>query len=418
MSLHSPSHAGDQAGATLAAFVAAAELPHLSQQLQRLQRTPQVLQAGGPEQAAQWCAAHGAPATLLVDISGHAYPQQALADLASLCGPTTHIVLTGERQDVDLYRKLLQGGAFDYLLKPLDMHLLADTLARAAEGLPLNLAGQSRSGRTVAIVGAAGGAGVSTVVAALGQRLAGACQTPTVLVDLDRSKGDLPLLLGMEADSGLSAMLALPEIDARLLQRTLRGAELADSAPPRLQLLAQRPEAPTPVDPERVLQLGAALSQLFSVALWDLPAHRPDGAREVLEHADIRIILTELNLQHARHVHRLLADIGDESGGQQLLLVHNNVRPAQRSAISLAQFEEFVGRKIDLQLPCAGNQLIDSLVDGALEVPAGSPFSSALAVLADRILGRRSAVAAPSLLARLLALGGQRTLVNARSEPA
>ena len=400
--------AGEPAAGNLAAFIAAADLAHLDGQLQRLQRRPAVLEAGGAEQAALWCARHGAPATLLVDISGHPHPLQALAELAALCGPTTHIVLTGERQDVDLYRKLLQGGAFDYLLKPIDLNLLADTLARAGDGLPLNLAGQSRAGRTVAVVGAAGGAGVSTVVAALGQLLAGARQTPTVLVDFDRSKGDLALLLGMEADSGLSAMLALPEIDARLLQRTLQGAAPTEGAPTRMHLLAQRPEpaAVAAVDPERVLQLGASLAQLFSVALWDLPAHRPDGAREVLEHADVRIILTELNLQHARHVHRLLADIGDESSGQQLLLVHNGVRPAARAAISAEQFAEFVGRPIDLHLPCAGTALADSLLQGALQAPPGSPFGVALGALADRVLGRRTAAIATaqatSLLGRLL----------------
>lgn len=395
-----------EAGATLAAFVAPAELPHLGQQLQRLQRQAAVLQAGGPEEAVRWCAAHGVPSILLVDISQHPHPLQALAELASLCGPTTHIVLAGDRQDVDLYRKLLQAGAFDYLIKPLELSLLADTLARAVDGLPLNLAGQSRAGRTVAIVGAAGGAGASTVTAALGRLLAGARQIPTVLVDFDRSKGDLPLLLGMEADSGLSAILAMPDIETRLLQRTLRGAELADSAPPRLQLLAQRPEAAAAADPERVLQLGAALSQLFSMAIWDLPAHRPDGAREVLEHADVRIVLTEMNLQHARHVHRLLADIGDESNGQQLILVCNSVRPVQRSAITAAQFEEFVGRPIDLHLPCAGTALADSLVNGALEVPAGSAFDVALNALGDRILGRRTPApaAATSLLGKLLGL--------------
>lgn len=406
MSQSPTSPSADHAAGNLAAFIAAADLPHLAGQLQRLQRQPAALEAGGPEQAARWCAQHGAPATLLVDIGGHPHPLQALAELAALCGPTTHIVLAGERQDVDLYRKLLQGGAFDYLLKPLELNLLADTLARAGDGLPLNLAGQSRAGRTVAVVGAAGGAGASTVVAALGQMLASSRQTPTVLVDFDRCKGDLALLLGMEADSGLSAMLALPEIDARLLQRTLHGAAPLDGVPTRLHLLAQRPEPASPVDPERVLQLGAALSRLFSVALWDLPAHRPDGAREVLEHADVRVILTELNLQHARHVHRLLAEIGDESSGQQLLLVHNAVRPGARPAVSAAQFEEFVGRKIDLHLPCAGTQLADSLLAGALNAPPGEPFGVALNALADRILGRRTATAAPtpsaSLLGRLL----------------
>jgi pilus assembly protein CpaE len=394
---------------SLGVFVAAPDLAQFTEHLQRLQRRPAVLRAGGPVEAAAWCAEHGAPAILLVDVSAASQPEQplqALAELRNLCGPACHIVLLGGRLEIDLYRNLLQSGAFDYLVKPVSLELLARTLKRASEGTPLDLAGHARAGRTVAVVGAAGGAGVSTVVAGLGQILSAQRHTPTVLVDFDRSKGDLPLLLGMQADSGLSAILAGAEIDTRQLQRTLRGAEdSSDAGVQRLQLLSQRPGPAAPVDPERVLQLGDALSQLFSVSLWDLPAHLPEGASDVIEHADIRIVLTELNVQHARHIHRLLAAAGDESSGQRLLIVANTVRPVVREAISKSQFEEFIGRRIDMSLPCAGTVLADSLVDGPLSLSRHRPFAAALEQLADRILDRQSAPAEAvnaSLLHKLL----------------
>lgn len=378
-----------------AVFAAAADLKPIGDQLDRLRRPATVLQAGGPAQAIEWCAANTPPSVLLVDIAGHAHPLSALLELAAQAGPACRIVALGQQQDVDLYRQLLQAGIFDYLIKPPRLDLLADTLARADDDAPLGHGGTARAGRTVAMTGVAGGVGVSTLAAALGQWLAGSRQTPTVLVDFDRRKGDLPLLLGLEADAGLASLLAAPDIDPRLLQRTLLATQQGQAnMPARLHLLAQRPATETPVDPERVLELGAVLCQLFSLSLWDLPSHRPNGADEVLAHADVRVVLSELTVQGARSTHRLLTQLGDESGGQRLLLVASAARHQQRAPLEHAQFEEFVGRGIDLHLPYAGTALSASLLQGPLNLPTASPYAQAVAQLGSRILGLPDAAGA------------------------
>jgi len=401
MSEKHSSSAGDRHG-QIAVFAAADELAGLSDQLQRLRRSPLALQAGGPAEAAAWCAANELPAVLLVDISATAHPLPALLELAALSGPACRIVALGNRQDVDLYRQLLRAGIFDYLLKPLPLDLLADTLARAEQDETLGSHGSARAGRTVACVGAGGGVGTSTLVAALGRWLAESRQAPTVLVDFDRRKGDLPLLLGLEADAGLASVLAAPEIDPRLLQRTLLSQGEAET-PRRLHLLAQRPGAETPLPPDRALELGAALCQLFSLSLWDLPAHLPAGADEVLAHADTRLLLVEQSVQGARNAHRLLAELGDESAGQRLLLIGSAAHLAERPAIERAQFEDFIGRAIDLQLPHAGASLAASLLQGPLQTRDAPAYARAVEQLGGLLLGQRPVAEAPApgLLGRL-----------------
>ncbi|WMD18993.1 hypothetical protein RAS12_20515 [Achromobacter seleniivolatilans] len=381
-----------------AVFAAQADLAVIGDQLIRLQRPAVSLQAGGPDAAAAWCAANELPSVLLVDISGHAHPIAALLELAALTGPACRIVALGDKQDVDLYRQLLQAGIFDYLMKPPRLDLLTDTLARADDDAPLGQGGNARAGRSAAIVGAAGGLGVSTLTAALGLWLAHSRQTPTVLVDFDRRKGDLPLLLGLEADAGLASLLSAPDIDPRLLQRTLLAAGHVESQTPdqpsaRLQLLAQRPGPETPFDPERALEIGGALCQWFSLSLWDLPSHRPAGADEVLAHADIRVVLTELTVQGARNTHRVLAELGDSGGSQRLVLVASEARHAQHAPLELAQFEDFVGRRIDQHLPYAGPALAASLLKGPLSLQAAPVYAQAVAQLGTRILGLPSAAA-------------------------
>lgn len=155
-----------------AVFAAQADLAVIGEQLARLQRPAAALQAGGPAAAAAWCAVHALPGVLLVDIAGEPHPIAALLELAALTGPACRIVALGDRQDVDLYRQLLQAGIFDYLIKPPRLDLLADTLARADDDAPLGQGGTARAGRSAAIVGVAGGVGVSTLTASLGLWLA------------------------------------------------------------------------------------------------------------------------------------------------------------------------------------------------------------------------------------------------------
>lgn len=411
MSSHAPSTASAESANGLAVFAAADLLATLSELLARLRRSPVVMHGGDLDTAVAWSAGHVPPTVLLVDIDAHPQPLAALARLSEQLGPGCHVVALGRRHDVDLYRRLLQVGAFDYLVAPLQLDLLAQTLQRADQNQPLTEA-QSRMGRTVAVVGAGGGLGTSTLVAALGQWLAGPRQLPTVLVDFDRQKADLPLLLGLAPEPGLEHLLAVPEVDPRLLQRTLRPVGQGEAGS-RLHLLAERGGAPAAVVPERVLGLGAALCERFTLSLWDLPSHRPMGSDEVLTHADVRVLLTELSVQGARSTQRLLAGLGDESGGQRLLLVSSGAH-GESAVLSAEQMAEFIGRPIDLHMPHAGPALSASLMQGALAAPAAPAYAAAVARLGALLTGQPTTAAAapPSLLGqvgRWLGLGRPRS---------
>lgn len=390
----------------LVAFVAAEDYMHTADLFARLQRGTVTLERGGGKKAKEWLAGHCLPKIMLVDLAGEAYPQQSIVELSEICGPGTRIIALGEVQDVDFYREVLQAGAIDYLLKPVRLSVLASAIERAESGLVLGEGGQWRGGRTVALFGATGGAGVSTLTAALGRVITSQHHSACALVDFDRNKSDLPLLLGADADSGLDAVMAASEIDPRLLQRSLQklSAELSDGVPQRLYLLSQRPGGGAALDPERVLELGGALAQLFSLTLWDLPACHRDGVPEVIDHADVRILLCDLNVLHARHVHRLVQRFGDERAGQRLLLVLNPTRAAS-GLLTKGQFEDFVERKIDLSLPHVGTSLTDSLLNGPLDLKSNVAYAQAVLTLADRLLGRKPQKGiqdSPYWLARLL----------------
>ncbi|WP_437883769.1 hypothetical protein [Pseudomonas sp. LRF_L74] len=369
------------------------------EQLVRLGHAASQSRPGGVAAAIAWSQGNPPPSVLVVDIDDDPLPLQSLTELGEVCDPACRIVVTGSKQDIDLYRNLLHSGVFDYLAKPVPLDLLASTLNRARGAdheQPLGV----RSGRTIAVVGASGGCGVSTVAAGLALLLSEQRHTATALVDFDRSKGDQSLLLGHDGDAGLAAALANNEIDNRFLQRAM--ARINE----RLHLLAQatqlRPDASFATD--HLLDLGGNLCRLFNQVIWDLPAGLPHGALDVLAHAQTRVLLTDLSVQDARNLHRLLREIGDESEGQRLLLVANASRGNQAGPVERAQFEDFVERRIDLFLPHAGQALGASLLSGPLRLGAAPAFQAALLELADLASGhspRKSVQPADSFIGRL-----------------
>lgn len=372
-----------------------AEAGQFGEYLQRLGMPATLAQPGGFNAALDWCQAQPAPELLLVDLDGQAAPLTAIAELAEVCPPSCRIIALGSAHDLNLYRNLLQHGVFDYLCKPVPLDQFANTLRRARD--PLQSAPQgARSGRTLAVTSASGGRGSSTVSAALGQLLAQHRHSSTAVVDFDRGRSDQALLLGFDGDAGLAAALAASELDSRFLERAV--GQVSE----RLFLLAQQPDlrADDNFTSEHVLDLGASLCHLFNQVIWDLPSGRCHGALDVLCHADTRILLCDFSVQDARNTLRLVREIGDESNGQRLLLVANPGRGGHTDVVERHQFEDFVGRKVDLVLPNAGSALADSLLAGPLQLKHAPQLQQALLDLADLACGRQPqpSLATPSSL--------------------
>lgn len=197
-------------GITTAVFCREGDLKQFTDVFARLGRSCTAAQKGGIDEAQAWLTQHDAPGLLIVDISASPFPVPALADLAALAGPGCRIVAVGAEENVELYRSLLSAGAFDYLVSPVADALVVELLNRADSDRWLGMpdASSVRVGQTIAVTGAAGGAGTSTVAALLGRWIAEAAKYPTLLVDFDRRKGDLALLLGLKADNGLAGILS------------------------------------------------------------------------------------------------------------------------------------------------------------------------------------------------------------------
>lgn len=379
----------EQEGACLAFFLGAADLAVAQSVMGRLARTNAVFAQGGLGEALSWCGKHEAPAALFVDMSRESFPVAALADLASRTGPGCRIVAVGAKQDVTLYRSFLQAGAFDYLVSPLTEPMIADTVSRSDQDQWLGMpeATSVRVGRTIAVTGACGGVGTSTIVTALGRVFADRQRIQTVLVDFDRRKADLALLLGIEADNGLAGILSAAEIDYRLIQRTLLGEGDQKNAA-RLSLLGQQPGEETPVDPNLLLTLGGVLCELFSLSVWDIPSHRPQGSEAILANADAVVLVVDYTVSSARAAKVALLEAAHAAPEQRRFLVANRCRGWKKPVLTREQMENFLAAKIDCELPFAGSQLDATLLTGALDIAKVPEFAAGIDRLSALLTGK------------------------------
>ncbi|MCE0495912.1 hypothetical protein [Vibrio salinus] len=340
---------------------------------------------GGVDDAIKWVKSHAVPSAILVDIDGAECLSESIYELCSVCGPTCKVVAIGTdtTASLDLYRNLLAQGVFDYLVKPVTL----DRFANLFNCVKTGRIGEISSGRTIAVTGVKGGIGTSLIVLGIAQILSNERRITTGLVDFDRTNGCLGLLCGLQDEDGLSGVLRSDSIDTRFLYRSMN--TISD----KLSILSQAPDyfsVQEAIDQEHILTLGSTLCQMFKQVVWDLPSSQPDGSLDVLACAHTRIIVADYTVISARNTLRLLKEIGDETDGQRIVIVCNEHRQNSR-LISRLEFEQFINRKVDIELPFAGKSIEQMLLKGALNLQKVPLFNESISSLVDLICGYRSA---------------------------
>jgi len=140
-----------------------------------------------------------------------------LEELAGVCDAETKVVIIGAANDITLYRELIRRGVSEYLVPPMTpLHLI-----KTISGLFLD-PDAPFAGRTMAVVGAKGGVGSSTVAHNVAWHITESLRTDAVLVDLDLSFGTAGLDFHQDPAQTIAEALAQPDrLDDALLDRLL-----------------------------------------------------------------------------------------------------------------------------------------------------------------------------------------------------
>lgn len=273
--------------------------------------------------------------------STHSHPEliMRLDALAEFCDAGTKVLIIGHTNDVLLYRDLLKRGISEYLVAPVSVMQLLETLS----GL-YNDPSSDPVGSVVAFIGAKGGVGSSTICHNTAWSMSEHLNTNVVVCDLDLAFGTTGLDFNQDPPQGIAEALASPErLDEVLLDRLLTKCS------ERLSIFA----APVVLDrdfeisPDAVDVVLDVVRQNVPVVAVDLPHTWTPWVKRVLLQAD-EIVITAIpdlaNLRNTKNLIDLLKQNRANDSSPQLVL--NMVGMPKRPEIPVKDFVAAVGIEV------------------------------------------------------------------------
>ncbi len=328
------------------------------------------------------------PRQLLVDVSGSDMPLSDLARLADVCAPSVAVVVIGDRNDVGLYRSLLEIGIQDYLVKPVTVELLLRALSAR------DPSAQVRTGKVISFIGARGGAGMTTIAVSLARHLADETLRHVVYVDLNLHGGAAVSMLGLPSGNGLTDLLQdTRNIDPQALDRAVVAA-----GERLFTLSSELPyETEFAVLPGAFAELISTLKRRFHYVLLDLPARSGRSVEEALDASQVVCIVADPSVYAARECMRLLRFTEDRPGEAVISVLLNNPHEPVADRVQPLDFKRAIGRAVVHELPYDPKPLARAENLGEPVGASGKPqgFAAAIERVASSLTGRESPAPAP-----------------------
>ena len=322
------------------------------------------------------------PRSLIIDIGGEAQPLTALSSLADVLEPDVQVLAIGDRSDLDFYRQITRGvGCLDYLAKPLTREMVLRHFAPLVSGRGAE-PGATRGGHFLAVTGARGGAGATTIASYLAWHFAVDRRQHTALLDADLHRGNTAMLLGIRITGGLRTALETPErVDELFIERT---AQILDNNPAadRLSVLASEERLAEPL----FYEAGAAgrlirmMQRRYAVIVGDVPVLHAPHVADFVGLAQRRILVMEPTIVSMRDTLRLLA-MPIASGQTQRPIVVLN-KADQAGGLTRKQVADGLGVIPDVVIPDVGKQLGTAATLGLPQTAMRGRFRDAILELA------------------------------------
>ncbi|HTG07091.1 MAG TPA: AAA family ATPase [Bradyrhizobium sp.] len=264
----------------------------------RLGKAHLSVQMGGVAAAIETYHTVPTPNVIILETEGRSDILAGLDELATVCDAGTRVVVIGSINDVAPYRELVRRGVNDYVVGPvetIDVVRSICSLFAASEAVA--------SARVIAVVGAKGGVGSSTIAHNIAWAIARDIALDSVVIDLDLAFGTAGLDYNQDPLQGIANAVFSPDrLDTSFMERLL--SKCTD----RLSLLA------APATLEQVYDFGAnAFDSIFdtlrmttSCIVLDVPHQWSGWTKRALVGADDILIVAEPDLANLRNTKNML----------------------------------------------------------------------------------------------------------------
>lgn len=350
----------------------------------RMARTHLKVHMGGIQTAIEFYQSAQTPNLIIVE--SREEPKRliaSLAQLAEVCDASSKVIVVGHYNDVWLYRELIRFGISEYVVAPISM---ADILA-VISSIFVDPAAEPL-GKSIAFVGAKGGAGSSTIAHNVAWSMSTLFGSEVVVADLDLAFGTANINFDQDPAQGIAEAVFSPErIDEVYLDRLL--AQCAE----RLSLLA----APSMLDrtydfdPEAFSQIIDMAQRTAPLLVLDVPHVWSGWSKNVLMQAD-EIVITAVpdlaNLRNAKNLIDTLTKLRPNDGPPRLVI--NQTGIPKRPEISVADFADPLELEPVAVIPFDPQLFGNSANNGRMlaEMDAQNPIVRTIDEMAHVLTGR------------------------------
>ena len=321
--------------------------------------------------------------------------------LAEVCDPDTKVIVIGHVNDVLLYRQLLRRGVSEYVVAPVKVMQIVESIWNIYTDRDTGSVGQ-----VIAFIGGKGGSGSSTVCHNTAFAIASLLENDVVIADFDLPFGTASLDFNKDPLQGIADALASPvRLDEMVLDRLL--SRCSD----HLSLFAAPSTLDHPYDLEPS-SCDTVLAMMRDNVPWvavDVPHLWTAWAKQVVLGADHVVITAAPDLANLRNTKNLVNQLkGSRPNDRAPLLVLNQVGVPKRPEISVKDFSRAVELKpmvvinFDAQLfgTAANNgQMIEEVSDKSKAADAFRSLANLLTGRSEQWSERQSMLA--PILARL-----------------
>ncbi len=312
--------------------------------------------------------------------------------------PQLGVVGITATKDLDVVLAAQRAGCKQIVQKPIDADDLVLALRRAVNE---PVAVKAR-GRIVAVIGASGGVGATTVACHLAVELAAVSKTKVGLFDLDFDFGTAALALNVKPQFTVGDMASAGHVDPFLLEKA------AVDTPFGVHLFA-RPESIAEghgIHEESIRQILRTAAMVYGSVIIDLP-HRLDALTgAAIETCDHLLVVTQLTVPSICNARRLLETLQSEGVSRDSLdYVLNRYRKNQTTCTP--EHAEMELRKPAFAMIPSDFRSVHMAIDAGEPINARNPVRAAIHEMAGKLVGEPTPAPRPGGWLRSLRIGGK-----------
>ncbi|MGE0740199.1 MAG: AAA family ATPase [Hyphomonadaceae bacterium] len=362
--------------------------------MEKLRADPRMARAkinaerGGLDGAVMRFRNHDSPNLLIVDTTLRGAEMLGGLDrLAEVMQSGAKVIVIGAVNDVTLLRELKTRGVSEYIMAPAP----PDQLARTVCGLFADTE-RSFETRVIAVVGARGGVGASTIAHNLAWSIAERQLAGATLLDLDLSFGASAYNFDQHPPMTIAdALRAADRIDDVLLERVIA------KPAPRLKLVTTPGalEAAPDLDPPTLDALLARARRTSPFVILDLPHAWTGWVKHALTHADDVLVVAAPDLASLRNAKSMLDFLRVARGDDASVNVALSMTEApKRPEISFKDFADAIGARPLTSFAFDPALYGAAALNGQMLAQAAPRSKAALAIdeLATQLTGREPVV--------------------------